>query len=148
MEQFSKIEWILGSLLIAITIYNFFITRLYVKQTNELVTVYKELVEFKKSSAYILYLERKRQIEEEGYNVVKDSENYKSGELIGASAGYLETYLNNIDINKNCNTFGFAKNIVYGVYPWKIDKRNKHSQQRKLEIAGALILAEIDRNNE
>lgn len=83
--------------------------------------------------------ERKRQIEIEGWDTNHDQQ-HTYGELRIAAACYA--------------TEGTDAWVSLGVYdpdddgwPWheKLDKRKKHSRIRQLEIAGALIAAEIDR---
>lgn len=71
--------------------------------------------------------ERRRQVEREGWSPGHDDQ-YKSRELIQAAVVYL---------------------TQSGAWPdgWdpNFDKRYQHSYERRLEIAGALIAAEIDR---
>lgn len=75
--------------------------------------------------------ERRRQIETEGWTPEHD-DRHEHGELAIAAACY-------------------ALHGIYPsslpVWPWakKWDKRSKHGRVRRLEIAGALIAAEIDR---
>jgi len=108
----------------------------------------KELNMFKASKAYEVYLERIRQVKEEGYDVHKDKIHNNLGELAGAAAGYLETYLNTQPLFihfKIDPIFRFTRNHNQSIYPWKEDKREQTPQRRKLIKASALILAELDR---
>ena len=63
--------------------------------------------------------ERQRQVSVEGWTPQHDDE-HKDGEMAIAAARYAAPY-------------------------WEWDKRGKHERIRQLEIAGALLAAEIDR---
>lgn len=87
--------------------------------------------------------ERKRQIEEEGFDTKHDEENI-DGELALAAACYaapepvfVKQQVNPLDIR-----FRDAWPWSWGI-EW--DKRFKHDRLRSLVIAGALIAAEIER---
>jgi len=117
------------------------------KQAKKIVQLEKEANIYKASKAFKLYVERQRQLKEENYTFSNDLIYNNLGELIGASAGYLETYLNDLPTHEGSNKFKFTR-AGMDVYPWKVDKRYHTLQERKLIIAGALILAELDRINE
>lgn len=83
--------------------------------------------------------ERQRQIEEEGWSKNHDIISHKDGALAFAAACYASPapiYCYNARINQLVDPFPFDE---------RYDKRKKHSYQRRLEIAGALIAAELDR---
>ncbi len=83
----------------------------------------------------LIYRERLRQIEKEGWDVVHDA-NHQGGELSIAAACYAVDGTDAIvDIDGS------------DAWPWSPDhdKRKKHSPLKKMVIAGALIAAEIDR---
>jgi len=86
----------------------------------------------------LISTERQRQILKEGYTD-KHDDLFKDGELAWAAVCYAA-----------------PKERLVGVYhlggwvdpwPWhpKFDKRGQHNRVRELQIAGALIAAEIDR---
>lgn len=90
--------------------------------------------------------ERQRQISVEGWTPQHDDE-HKDGEIAIAAACYAAPYSIKADICRiipcscreaTCQHFG---------WPWngEWDKRGKHERIRQLEIAGALLAAEIDR---
>jgi hypothetical protein len=85
--------------------------------------------------------ERKRQIEREGWTPEHDA-CYVSGELSIAAACYAVNKLPEGDLIHIRNV-----DMMDDGFPWepKFDKREQHSRLRSLEIAGALIAAEIDR---
>ena len=79
--------------------------------------------------------ERQRQIEIEGWTPEHD-EQHRYGELPIAAACYAVHTTNARVLNPNGQD----------AWPWSPrDKRQKHNCIRRLEIAGALIAAEIDR---
>lgn len=99
--------------------------------------------------------ERKRQIEEKGWSAEHDAQ-HDDESLAMAAACYaapeplmrVEQYSNRDD--------GYLEMTAEDPWPWKDeypdgsmsnawDKRKQHSRIRQLEIAGALIAAEIDR---
>ncbi|HUX16326.1 MAG TPA: hypothetical protein VMW52_07615 [Phycisphaerae bacterium] len=80
--------------------------------------------------------ERQRQIEQEGWTPEHDDKHVR-WEMAVAAACYAVH-----------NTTAIVKDGAGNPgWPWdeKWDKRNKHNRIRRLEIAGALIAAEIDR---
>ena len=92
--------------------------------------------------------ERERQSKEEGWTKEHD-DSYRRNELALAAACYAavdQTIVNeSIKIYKClefCDGYRFKD-----LWPWadKYDKRKKHSYQKRLIIAGALIVAELDR---
>lgn len=98
--------------------------------------------------------ERQRQIEQEGWTPARDDEHDK-GELAITAACYA---VHGLTIRHADNAITSSEHPVrvvvsgpYGItkdaWLWAScdDKRDKHSQLRRLEIAGALIAAEIDR---
>ena len=86
--------------------------------------------------------ERERQLEKEQWDLGHDLEHF-AGDLALAGACYA--------VNKHPRAF-FCVSSKYSYHPWdafpfskKWDKREKHDRLRSLTIAGALIAAEIDR---
>lgn len=75
--------------------------------------------------------ERQRQIEEEGWTAAHDN-GWKNEELADAAAFY---------------TIPEKYGDLHVFWPWGVafNKKHKHGRIRQLEIAGALIAAEIDR---
>jgi hypothetical protein len=113
-------------------------------------------------SIELIAKERQRQIEVEKWDEKHDESSAGSGQLVGAALCYAANYLN------KTHGDGFARAQIFGIadpkvslvglrypnkgkwidaWPWdsKWDKRSKHDKLRSLEIAGALIAAEIDR---
>jgi hypothetical protein len=86
----------------------------------------------------LIQRERQRQIEEENYTAETD-DLYVSGELRKAAACYA--------VAKDFDCVVINPDNLDDIFPWDelFDKREKHSERRCLEIAGALIAAEIDR---
>ena len=92
--------------------------------------------------------ERKRQVEDEGWNVTHDKE-HNSGELAKAAACYamgecplvFRGYLNGIGFENDPR--------LHEIWPFKAEwwKPSPENRIRELEKAGALIAAEIDRIN-
>ena len=83
--------------------------------------------------------ERARQIEKEGWTKEHDRKEHPEKDLATAAACYASPapiYCYNVLINQFVDPFPFDE---------KYDKREKHSYKRRLEIAGALIAAELDR---
>ena len=81
--------------------------------------------------------ERNRQIVEEGWDAEHDAD-HVGGSLSIAAACYAVAGLENVAVVRPGSV---------DAWPWvsKWDKRMKHNRIRRLEIAGALIAAEIDR---
>ncbi|KKN08166.1 hypothetical protein LCGC14_1059430 [marine sediment metagenome] len=103
--------------------------------------------------------ERERQVEEEGWTPEHDAE-HGSGELAMAASCYASPLdiRAEIDVPVDCgcreadcphtSPFGTRQTVFKWAdpFPWPDwDKRGKHSRMRQLEIAGALVAAEIDR---
>src|SRR5271155_3824066 len=101
--------------------------------------------------------ERERQVAKEGWTANHDAE-HRDGEMAIAAACYAAPYSIKADICRTvpcscreaiCEHLGgvIEKRGWQDPWPWddKWDKRGKHERIRQLEIAGALIAAEIDR---
>lgn len=84
--------------------------------------------------------ERQRQLEEEGWTARHDAE-HKRGELAIAAACYA------VAGTKAARVVGEGSRAGVDAWPWasEWDKRDTDSRLRRLEKAGALIAAEIDR---
>ena len=81
--------------------------------------------------------ERERQIEKEGWDAIHDDVEHRQGGLVRAAICYA--------INK-ARWLTRCPSVRVPRWPWPgWDKRKKHSRIRSLEIAGALLAAEIDR---
>jgi len=88
-------------------------------------------------------LERQRQIDEEGWTPEHDDQHHK-GQMAIAAACYA-AYTAGLSIYKHEK---YVNRVVFNdPWPWdpKWDKRRSGSKIRKLQKAGALIAAEIDR---
>lgn len=85
--------------------------------------------------------ERRRQVNVEGWTPEHDAEHF-SGELSIAAACYA---INKLPAAVDIQVTDLDFNV--DAFPWegKFDKREQHDRLRSLEIAGALIAAEIDR---
>lgn len=81
-----------------------------------------------------IFTERRRQQAQEGWTVEHDQEEHPNEELLDAALCYISNAHSNFEIDAD-------------TWPWheSWDKRSKHDDIRSLEIAGALIAAEIDR---
>ena len=99
--------------------------------------------------------ERQRQIDTEGWTPEHDDKHAR-GELAIAASCYASPEpikaKRHFPPQCNCRSVGecshlFGKSRWVDPWPWaeKWDKRSRHSRLRQLEIAGALIAAEIDR---
>lgn len=118
-----------------------------------------------KTGIEIIQEERNRQIDVEKWDYNHD-EAYKNGELIGAAACYLVNALNKqfskpiakVEIWHDRESYFLVNDGDRGdrslreegwvdAWPWdaQYDKREKHGKLRSLQIAAALIVAEIDR---
>lgn len=97
------------------------------------------------TGAEMIAAERKRQIEEEGFDATHDSQ-HDGRELAWAAACYVAPE----PIYKCEYPYGPQEGFMF-IDPWpnwwnlKWDKRKKYSDVRCLVIAGALIAAEVDR---
>lgn len=105
-------------------------------------------MENKKSGVELIAEERKRQIEEEGYNLAYDKK-HGNGEMGMAAAAYAvpNSVLINPTVAEDDST-----DIVYGsrftsLWPWEARdwKPTPKDRIKELVKAGALIAAEIDR---
>ena len=101
--------------------------------------------------------ERHRQVSAEGWTPQHDAE-HRNGEMALAAVCYAspiplrgEIWLADVPCAcrsvEECTHGTFAKKEWRDPWPWESewDKREKHPRIRRLEIAGALIAAEIDR---
>ena len=101
--------------------------------------------------------ERHRQVSAEGWTSQHDAE-HRNGEMALAAVCYAspiplrgEIWLADVPCAcrsvEECTHGTFAKKEWRDPWPWESewDKREKHPRIRRLEIAGALIAAEIDR---
>jgi hypothetical protein len=91
--------------------------------------------------------ERSRQVEEEGWSPNHDENEHPDGELIKAAICYAAKAAG-IEVRERETVFSGPVEASYcDPWPWdrKFDKRSKHSKIHCLEIAGALIAAELDR---
>lgn len=91
--------------------------------------------------------ERERQIDKEGYDPSHDDE-HVTGELAYAAACYASPeplYLN--QGYSTCLSGHIGSHSIADAWPWdgEYDKRLHHDRRKQLVIAGALILAEIER---
>jgi hypothetical protein len=88
--------------------------------------------------------ERQRQIDEEGWTPQHDLREHRRYTLARAALCYLANYFGRVAFFRREHD----KDITF-YDPWpfdrKWDKRSKHSPNRSLVIAGALIAAELDR---
>lgn len=93
--------------------------------------------------ATIIAIERRRQIEEEGRTFDHD-DSHTEGELALAAACYAA----DARIFVRCDDAA-GNLVVRDVWPWEREANKiwKHSRLKQLAIAGALIVAEIDRLN-
>lgn len=94
----------------------------------------------KKTSIELITEERKRQVTEKKYTAVHDSQHDK-GEIAYAAACYAVHPLALYEKVEYQNEVHFVKARPFDGY----DIDNKKTQLRKLVIAGALIVAEMDR---
>lgn len=92
------------------------------------------------SGADLIYLERNRQISEEGYTIEKDK-NYTNGQLASAAICYaMSPEQRGFENDENVS-------LDLAIWPWSISSWKPSSEDRIKELtkAGALIAAEIDR---
>lgn len=91
-------------------------------------------------------VERRRQVEQEGWTPEHD-DNHEKGALGMAAACYAAPFRIFLLSGFSAEVEGNRVEMVHDAWPWEAawDKRRKHSRLRQLEIAGALIAAEIDR---
>jgi hypothetical protein len=93
-----------------------------------------------------IFGERNRQMNAEGWTPEHDDE-HKLGELALAAVAYASPFPVKVKGPIIRPGHIFSEPTWVDPWPWdaQFDKREKHSRIRKLEIAGALIAAEIDR---
>lgn len=93
--------------------------------------------------------ERKRQIEKEGWNAGHDDQHHQ-GDIARAAAAYAVASLHSVEENKKHKdalygvALGFIS-IIRWLWPWDAQWFKPKDRRRNLVIAGALIVAEIDR---
>ena len=107
-----------------------------------------------KTGAELISAERRRQIEIEGYAAAHDAEQDEDSDqsgLVPAAIAYAAApdivYRRHTDRETAQGVPGVVVFEDYWPSWWddEHDKRHKHSQLRRLVIAGALLAAEIDR---
>lgn len=91
-------------------------------------------------AALDIIVERKRQIEAEGWTPAHDAA-HRNGELAGAAACYI---MNNLDIG-DTQLGRNTKRMCEDLWPWARSWWKPSSRRRDLIKAGALIVAEIER---
>lgn len=102
---------------------------------------------FLSEGARRIILERHRQVNEERCDAEHDKQ-HSDGELVMAAIAYAAApntvFARRTDLEDDETNQVF---VFEGIWPWgdEHDKRAKHGPIRRLEIAGALIAAEIDR---
>ncbi len=90
----------------------------------------------------LIAIERKRQVEHEGYTAAHDDEH--GAEMAMAAACYAVHGTGAKVLEQITAPTGAQQHV--DAYPWGWpDKRKEHTRLRQLAIAGALIAAEIDR---
>lgn len=111
-----------------------------------------------KTGVELIAAERQRQIEVEKFDIVND-EGYDILQLSAAAGCYIanacnkffyqNTHTEEVDTSRFQVLEEGEKNKWVDGWPWskEWDKREKHDIHRSLEIAGALIAAELDRIN-
>lgn len=96
-----------------------------------------------KTAIQLIEEERKRQIEKEGYTQEHDR-GHGAGDLSLAAACYAAHPMKLYYFVEFSRSYEFKKVIPFSEY--EIDE--KHSEMRRLVIAGALIVSEIERLQE
>lgn len=96
------------------------------------------------SGAEQIAVERKRQIEEEGFHSGHD-DGHDWEDLVWAAVCYAAP--DPIYVLRRPTDGPYGRDDFHDPWPWddEDDKRKKHDRKRRLVIAGALIAAEIDR---
>ena len=94
--------------------------------------------------------ERRRQIEELGYTPESDLERQSEGQLRQAAACYAakdDFVYARSDMDATIGGIPSRLSSYTELWPWEeeCDKRKSHSNRRRLVIAAALLIAEIDR---
>jgi len=107
----------------------------------------------------LIAAERQRQIEKEGWTPEHDDE-HREGQMALVAALYATPYeLFRGSMRQSMESVSLSEEVTLNVpvtrfeaedawplsWDLKWDKRNKHDRKRRLEIAGALIAAELDR---
>lgn len=109
-----------------------------------------KILERKPTGIELIQVERQRQIEVEGWTPEHDAE-HSHGELAMAACCYAAPQdikiWRAVDVSCGRGEFPVMRNRLMDPWPWveKWDKREKFDRIRRLQIAGALISAEIDR---
>lgn len=103
----------------------------------------------------LIAVERRRQIEQEGWTPEHDAREHDEGDIAYTAACYAAPEPIFVHREAECSFFmnsdrgdrQLLREGFYAAWPWdeKWDKRNKHSRERQLVIAGALIVAELER---
>jgi hypothetical protein len=93
-----------------------------------------------------IFGERNRQMNAEGWTAEHDDE-HALGELALAAVAYASPFPVKVKGPVMLPGHFFSTEVWRDPWPWDedCDKRKKHSRIRQLEIAGALVAAEIDR---
>lgn len=91
------------------------------------------------SGADLIYLERKRQIEEEGYTPKHDNQ-HNTGNLAHAASAYASA-----ELYRRTTSEGFDNTPAMWPFEIKYWKPSPEDRVKELTKAGALIAAEIDR---
>jgi len=91
------------------------------------------------SGADLIYLERKRQIEEEGYTPKHDNQ-HNTGNLAHAASAYASA-----ELYRRTTSEGFDNTPAMWPFERKYWKPSPEDRVKELTKAGALIAAEIDR---
>ena len=101
-----------------------------------------------KSGAELIAEERRRQIEEEGWSLEHDRREHPTRELVLAAICYAAhptpLVVSDVPGRPGCAT---VFHHAFPAWPWgsRWDGRERFGKVRRLQIAGALIAAEIDR---
>ena len=102
------------------------------------------------TGAELITAERDRQLKE-GWTIEEDKRKYGNCQLGSVAGCYLANAINKLQKLLDTEIIYTYVKIENGIpedaFPWdkRWDKREKHGIIRSLEIAGALIAAEIDR---
>ena len=94
-----------------------------------------------KTGIELIAAERQRQVEQEGWTAEHDDE-HTDGALIAAAAHLIEAHCDDFE-GRTADVWVQSSN--WPETPWIRELYEKHGGTRALEIAGALIAAEIDR---
>lgn len=93
----------------------------------------------------LIALERRRQVQVEGWTAAHDDQ-HDAGQMAVAAACYAAAGNDEVVVSAFAG-FGGERAVFEDAWPWdeKWDKREQHTNLRRLVIAGALLAAEIDR---